>query len=62
MTKTIKICDKCKREVKWLFEFNLLEIKGFKIEVHQYDKYDLCPECAKKFIDMYNHYADSEEE
>lgn len=62
MTKTIKICDKCKREVDWLYEIHRMSIKGLSIELYTYDKYDLCLECADKLIDMYNHYADSEEE
>lgn len=62
MTKTIKICDKCGREVNWLFEFHHVEIKGLRIELREYDKHDLCKECAEKFVDMYNNYAKNTKE
>ena len=57
MTKTIKICDKCGAEVDWLYEFHRLNIKGLRLEVAEYDKFDLCKECAKEFVNMYNFYT-----
>lgn len=57
MTKTIKICDKCGAEVDWLYEFPRMHIKGLRLEVEEYGKFDLCKECAEKFVDMYNFYT-----
>lgn len=62
MTKTIKICDKCGKEVNWLYEFRLMRIKGLRLEIDEYGKHELCKECAEVFLDMYNNYTNSKKE
>lgn len=62
MTKTIKICDKCGKEVNWLYKFPLMHIKGLNLDVDNYIYHEMCEECAEEFVDMYNHYTDSQKE
>lgn len=58
MTKTIKICDKCGKEVGWLYTFPLLSIKGLNIQCNNYVQHELCKECAEDFIEKYDKYTD----
>lgn len=62
MTKTIKICDKCGKEVNWLYTFPLMHIKGLNLDVDNYAHHEMCKECSNEFLEMYNHYTDSQKE
>ena len=62
MTKTIKICDKCGKEVDWLFEIYLMKFKRRRVDYEENDKYDLCTECTKELVEKYNNFANSQKE
>lgn len=62
MTKTIKICDKCGKEVKWLYTFPIMRIKGLTLNVDNNARHEMCLDCANDFIDKYNNYTDSQKE
>lgn len=49
MTKTIHICDKCKEEVKWVYQIPLLKIEGLNINIYD-GKTELCEKCARQLI------------
>lgn len=55
MTKTIKICDKCGKECKWLYVVPFIYIKGLKLEI-SYDtptgtaNNEYCEECTHKIV------------
>lgn len=49
MKKTIYICDRCKEEVKWVYQMPLLKIEGLNITVYE-GKNELCEKCARQLI------------
>lgn len=58
MTRTIKICDKCGKEVGLLYTFPLISINDYNVEVNNYVHHELCKECAEKFVENYNKYTE----
>lgn len=53
MRKTILICDRCKKEAKWLYSMPRLEIDGLNLSTYV-SKKDLCEDCARdlrRFVD-----------
>lgn len=53
MTKTIQICDICKKDVNWLYEIPRLNMEGYQIAFEK-GKRELCKDCAKKWVDYVN--------
>ena len=53
MTRTLKICDACKREVGWLYDMPRLIVDGNNINFYNSER-ELCNECARKAIRAYN--------
>lgn len=54
MTKTIQICDICKKEVKSLYDIPWLNMEGYDIAFEKGNR-ELCKDCAKKWVDYVNH-------
>ena len=52
MTKTIKICDKCKKEAKWLYSVPEIWIDGYNLKVREGNKAELCKDCMRNLIDI----------
>ena len=50
MTKMIKICDRCKKEVDWLYSFPMLNIAGLVLE--QPTQSELCSKCVRDIINI----------
>lgn len=50
MTKTIKICDICKKEVNWLYKIPWIYIEGYNIAFRDENK-ELCEDCANKWVE-----------
>lgn len=55
MTKIIKICDKCGKEVKWLYEIPEFRIEGLNINIYNGSQ-ELCEHCARKLVEMIKNY------
>lgn len=56
MTTIIKVCDKCKQEVDWLYVVPWVHIDGLVVKVDE-GKIELCRECMIKlcrFIRIYH--------
>lgn len=53
MTKTIKICDKCKKEAKWLYPVPQIWIDGHNLKVIE-GEVELCKNCMRNLIDIIN--------
>lgn len=51
MTKTIKICDLCGKEVDWLYKIPRIYIEGYTITVEDERGKELCESCAQKWMD-----------
>jgi hypothetical protein len=56
MTKTIKICDRCKKEVDWLYKIGRYHINGFNIEILPNNPQEICESCAREFVDLVNNF------
>ena len=54
MTKTIKICDKCKKEAKWLYSVPRIWIDGYNLKVKEGHEAELCKDCMRNLIDIIN--------
>lgn len=54
MTKTIKICDKCKKEAKWLYSVPYIWIDGRNLTVKEGHEVELCKDCMRNLIDIIN--------
>lgn len=59
MTKVIHTCDRCKKEVDWVYEFPKLLVQGNAINVYE-GKAELCKECAQGCIDLIKKYEKGE--
>lgn len=49
MKKIIYICDRCKKEVKWLYEVPRLIVEGLKINIYN-GEVELCEKCTRNLI------------
>lgn len=48
MKRTICICDRCGKEVTWLYDIPTISVKGLVFEVDTQHKHcELCETCAK---------------
>lgn len=56
MTKWIHICDKCKKEVDWLYEIPFYHIDG-KVINAKVSNQELCKKCAQELVDTINNYS-----
>lgn len=56
MTKTIYVCDKCKKEVSHVYDMPRLLCEGLLINIYP-SKVELCEECAKQACDNFNNFA-----
>lgn len=56
MTKTIKVCDKCNKEVKWLYKFPSIRKEGLTIHVDD-GKMELCESCLDNLLDKIRKYT-----
>lgn len=54
MTKTIKICDKCKKEAKWLYPVPRIWIDGYNLKVIEGNEAELCKDCMRNLINIIN--------
>lgn len=54
MTKTIKICDKCKKEAKWLYPVPEIWVAGYTLKVKVESEVELCKDCMNDLIDIIN--------
>lgn len=59
MTKIIKICDRCKKEVDWLYTLPRIVIAGLKVETYE-GKTELCEKCARNCIGIMESYQRGE--
>lgn len=57
MTKTIQICDRCKKEVSHLFDMPRLLCEGLLINAYP-SKVELCEVCAKQACAEFNSFAE----
>jgi hypothetical protein len=49
MKKTICICDRCKKEVDWLYKMPRLRVEGLNINIYD-GEVELCEKCARNLI------------
>jgi hypothetical protein len=61
VTKTIKICDKCKKEVQWLYHVPRIRIVGYTLEIREGDKAELCKNCMNNLINIIDEFHKIEE-
>lgn len=52
MTKTTKICDKCDKEVAWLYKVPRIWIDGLTLTIKEGNKAELCKECMQDLINV----------
>lgn len=57
MTKTLRICDRCKKEVSHLYDMPRLICEGLSINVYP-SKVELCEVCAKQACAEFNTFAE----
>ena len=60
MTKTIHYCDRCGEETKRVVKFPKMRLVEFDIVWNNFDKIELCKECAKGLVYFYNHCSEIE--
>ena len=53
MKKTIYICDRCGKEVSWVYSMPKMMLEGLKINLYNDPDNELCKDCAKYAIDTY---------
>jgi hypothetical protein len=61
MTKTIKICDKCNKEVRWLYHVPRIQIVGYTLEISEGNRAELCETCMHKLINIIDEFHKTEE-
>ena len=54
MTKTTRICDKCKKEAKWLYFVPQFRFEGYILKVKEGHEVELCKDCMHDLIDIIN--------
>lgn len=47
------ICDRCGKEVKWLYSMPKMMLEGLKISLYNDPKSELCKDCAEYVISEY---------
>lgn len=52
MKKTLLFCDRCKREVDWLYEYIPVGLDGLTINLRPNLKVEICKDCLKTMLDM----------
>ena len=59
MTKTIWICDKCKKEADRLYKFPSILKEGLAVNVYHSDsgKMELCESCLDNHLDQIHKYT-----
>ena len=60
MTKTVKICDKCNKEVPWLYRVPRIQIVGYTLEIREGDKAELCKNCMDNLINIIDEFHKTE--
>lgn len=61
MTKTIRICDKCNKEVEWLYKVPDISIEGLNLKVSEGNKTELCKGCMCELINTIRKFHKGEE-
>lgn len=56
MTKTIKVCDKCNKEVEWLYKVPRIFIEGLNLTIKEGNKAELCENCMRNLIAMIDNF------
>lgn len=59
MTKVIYVCDRCKKEVEWVYDFPKILVQGKAINVYE-GEVELCEDCAQGCIDLIKKYEKGE--
>lgn len=60
MTKVIYICDRCKKEVDWIYNFpNQILLEGKTINVYE-GEVELCEKCAQGLVNLIKSYERGE--
>ena len=59
MIKTIKVCDKCKKEIDWLYPYPRLFIEGFRLEINLKEN-SLCRSCLEKLVKMVEDFGEED--
>lgn len=59
MKKTIYICDRCKKEVDWVYQVPRLRVEGLNINIYD-GKVELCEKCARNLIAIKEEYERGE--
>ena len=57
MKKTIYVCDRCGKEVDWVYSMPRLILEGLKISLYNDPKSELCKGCAEYVISEYRRMA-----
>lgn len=57
MTKTIRICDRCGKEVSHLYDMPVLFCNEFHIASRS-GTVEFCEECAKQACDNFNNFCE----
>lgn len=60
MTKTIKVCDKCNKEVKWVYPVPQIQIAGYTLTIREGHKAELCENCMNNLIDVIRSFHKTE--
>ena len=61
MTKTVKICDKCNKEVRWLYQVPRIQIVGYTLEIREGNRAELCETCMHKLINIIDEFHETKE-
>lgn len=56
MTKTIKICDRCGKEVNQLYNMPRLIVEGSVVNLYSH-KCEMCKKCAEEVCKRFNESA-----
>lgn len=59
MKKTIYVCDRCGKEVNWLYEIPTFRIDGLAFNVLNDCKYEICKECLSYLCDYIDRFGRS---
>lgn len=60
MTKTLKICDKCNKEVDWLYHVPRIWIEGYDLKIREGNRTELCEDCMRNLIDIIDEFHEEE--